>query len=187
MHITYHRDRPAGCFGLASDRGAGVEELAEETDLGDAGRDADHHGFVADRSDSFDAAGPGPAADPLEQIADRSELTLDRPTIQQLPCHRQHTNLRPILREGATAPDVFFRIGVTVVEVEDQCGGAGMFRDGDDGPLRRVTAGQHEAVRRRRAGADAERFGTLDLRRLRDERRRGRLARRWLALCADCV
>ena len=176
--LTIATGRPAD----ADSRPAGVNasstspsRLTWSTPAGMVMRDR----LIAHRRHGLDAAGTCAAGDPLVDVLRGSELGLHAGAIEQLALHGQHPDDRGVPGIAAAGPRLFLGIGVPVVEIEPERRVPGVRRDGDQHALRRVAAGDHEAILGAGAHACAEAFRTADFRRLVPwlHRHRLRLAR----------
>ena len=138
-------DRAAGRCRLAAGGGDGVQHLAKQAHLIDAGRNGDADLFHPDRRDGLRAAGTGAAGDPLVDVPGTAELCLHGCAIDQVAFQRQRADDGGVAREAAAGLHLFLGIGVAVVQREVQDRLAGVRRDGDEDALCRVTAVEHEA------------------------------------------
>ena len=111
---------------------------------------------------------PGPAPPEMRsyEILRRSKFGLHGAPAEQIRLHRQHRHHGGVFRKASPGPDILVRVRVTIVQIEDQRGGAGVRGDRNPNALLRIAPGQDEAVGRAGLDAEPERLRTLELRRL---------------------
>ena len=148
VDVADERHGSARSGGLAAGGGHGFEHFPEQTDLIHTLWEANHDLLAPERSDGLHAARAGATGDPFVQDQPLSGTRSGPRPARGAPLSSSARRRRPCIWRTCVPPASLLPSRVAIVQVERERRFAGVRRDRDDDPFRRIATGEDETVGR---------------------------------------